>query len=810
MNTWCYIVIIIVVIVDRALLLLLDVLVDAGIPRTLGAGPRRPGFDPYLTFVINSVFLRFHTRPYRNPEEKWQIARACLKLFDKFLQQYDPQAGDFPVGNQPPDFNPPPGYHLMIQLHTKSQFLDLLLYIIDEATDLFDGYTSFSGREHLERSTLHCLNILHRALVLKPKFFGLLSSCSCKILLTSLSKLLLNINPRTSRPDHVVKLLKFFGYHSTMPRHALTATKVLMQLTQQPAIHSQLVQILSSCTELEAELRWGFVLCLDTEDDWQPKGGKEDVATSTKEAIIALIKQCLPLPSPNLAHWLLGFELNRDVSKMVFQFPGVCNQPRTCIHSLLCLMNSIHNRQGIQLKPTLIEASYGLLYALCENPKTYGPILKFIKQSQDFFQSHVFAITVKNNFSTSELNQMSWLLKTIAIEQKICSGGNQIFYLKHLMKLLVGFPHVIEVKDKDSIDNVDLLQGSANGVSVSRRNLLKDLISTYDFSVTIIPMPRWDYFDNSVMEKLIAGCEMGKSPRLINVKRLHQTLVDELTGLQGTAAASQRQPILQEVQKVLSYALRINSMRQHQSATVRFMDAWRQLVQVIFVTLPSDVMGMDEQQTLLMELLEALLGKMLSCEVLPEVATLASSAVLLLMDCLRTSHVRSLRRKSVLSQSDSDRLFLQNIIHSNSSTLKSMLHSILQWIIVSGVSCQNLRANLYGSLLNYLHLVDRGGRDEDDGSQQLDKLPLISADVLSSFGDKLIQVLCHDCIGGHDICKMLAMASINKFLTLNVQLNWIGYLSAKGFLKHLMDSLLGSDIELKRLLESVPESIRYR
>lgn len=806
----------------RSLLELLDVLIDTGIPRTLGAGPRKPGFDPYLTFIVNSVFLKFHTRAYRNVEEKWQVARACLKLFDKFLHQYNPQASDFPVGNQPPDFNPPPGYHLMIQLHTKSQFLDLLLYIIDEGTNMFDSYAIFPGREHLEKCTLYCLNILYKALMLKPKFFGLLSNCSCKILLTSLSKLLLNINPRTSKPDYVIKIIKFISYQSAIPQHALVATKVLTQLTQQPAVHSQIMEILLSYTELEMYLRWGFVLCLDADEDWHEKSSKEDIITSTKEAIINLMKQCLSHPSPNLTHWLMGYDVKRDVSKTIFQFPGVCNFPRTCLHSLFCLMNSVYNKHGIQLKPTLIEVSYSLLYSLCDNPKTYGPMLKFIKQSQDFFQKHVNAITVKSNFSTSELNQISWLLKTIAIEQKICSGGNQIFYLKHLTKLLVGYPHVIEVKDKDNIDNIDSLQATVNGVSVSRKNLLKDLISTFDFGVTLISTPQWDYFDNSIMEKLIVSCEMGKSPRLINVKKLHQTLIDELTTLQGTAAASQRQLILQEIQKVLSYAIRINNMRQHQSASVRFMDAWRQLVQIIFVTLPSDVMSMEEQQTLLIELLETLLNKMLSCEVLPEVGTLASSAVLLLMDCLRKSHIKSLQRKKVMSQDDSDRLFVQNIIYSNTSSLKFMLHSILQWIIISGVSSQKLRVNLYGSLLSYLHLISVGYEEKpvpqhssfyvsrlDNPEYELnDDRILISADVLSSFGDKLIEVLCHDCIGGHDICKMLAMASINRFITLNIQVNWITFISAKGFLKHLIDSLLNSDNDLKSVLETVPDTFR--
>jgi nuclear pore complex protein Nup205 len=61
----------------RALLHLLDVLTDVSVPRLLGVGTRTPGFDPYLNFVINSVFLRFNTRSYKNADEKVSGVLSC-------------------------------------------------------------------------------------------------------------------------------------------------------------------------------------------------------------------------------------------------------------------------------------------------------------------------------------------------------------------------------------------------------------------------------------------------------------------------------------------------------------------------------------------------------------------------------------------------------------------------------------------------------------------------------------------------------------------------------------------------------------
>ncbi|XP_055611030.1 nuclear pore complex protein Nup205-like [Uranotaenia lowii] len=39
---------------------LLYTLCETGITKTLGAGPRKPGLDSYITFIIDAVFLCFY------------------------------------------------------------------------------------------------------------------------------------------------------------------------------------------------------------------------------------------------------------------------------------------------------------------------------------------------------------------------------------------------------------------------------------------------------------------------------------------------------------------------------------------------------------------------------------------------------------------------------------------------------------------------------------------------------------------------------------------------------------------------------
>ena len=78
-----------------AFISLLDRLTDTSIPGALGAGTRNPGFHPYLSFVQDSVFLKFHTRTYREPGERWAVAAASLQLLHKLLVEYQPSVEEF-------------------------------------------------------------------------------------------------------------------------------------------------------------------------------------------------------------------------------------------------------------------------------------------------------------------------------------------------------------------------------------------------------------------------------------------------------------------------------------------------------------------------------------------------------------------------------------------------------------------------------------------------------------------------------------------------------------------------------------------
>ena len=60
----------------RSFLALLDKLTDIPVPLYLGSEYRVPGFQPYLQFVQDSVFLKFDSRGYKDPQEKVKGGRG--------------------------------------------------------------------------------------------------------------------------------------------------------------------------------------------------------------------------------------------------------------------------------------------------------------------------------------------------------------------------------------------------------------------------------------------------------------------------------------------------------------------------------------------------------------------------------------------------------------------------------------------------------------------------------------------------------------------------------------------------------------
>ncbi|KAF6214486.1 hypothetical protein GE061_009229 [Apolygus lucorum] len=823
----------------RAVLNLFNGLTDKPIPKLLGASQRTPGFDPYLNFILNNVLLRFAGRCYKDPKEKWEVCQGAMALISKLLLQYDPSKDEFlakhvqayTLGTA--QVNPPPGYHIMISLCSKSELLRLLLLLIDEGCRVFDVHNSFPGKTELENSVLYALKMLQHGLEMQPMFLNLLNSSNSNILLVGLNRLILGVNEVTNKPDHLLNIAKYVTYQSWLPKHALPAVNILTLVTSDrmfssPPLHGHLLSLFLSSPQIKSSIRHGFVTCLEMEEE-VVEGSEEDileaeeddprrVITETKRSICLFLLQTLQQGVPNVAHYLFGFDLNKEIRKTVFQQPGVLGMPRSCLHSILGLLNT-HLVNLSQNSGSLVELYYRIIYALAYNTRTSEPTLRFLRSSGDFLKRHLAALPFTTTFddptSVTRLRQMSWLLKTVAIEMKVTATNQQLSQLASLVQTYTGCSKDMRPASNESTNYP--LSLSFDQVKPGEQLVLQ-LLKHTKFRIQSVPDPELEFVNVARLKKLMKDCEVDEERiRTVDVRTLHIALENELN-LQSKSTSNTHRI---EIQTILAYVTKVNAAARLKMATIRFLDAWRHATEVMFAVATNDALNLEKRFNLLVDVIHEMLSKAVQSASQPEIANLISGSVLLLFVDLRQTYI------SEMGKGDETDSKLCNFMDSNHYKLTTVLTNLVKWILNSGAGPQKVRANLYAALLNFFHLSreksDLRKKSCLDQSRRSDYVTMLDAtvtghggvitdrsniDVILAQGERLVDMLCHDCSTSHDICKMLALSCLDMIVEIDAATTWTSVLSSRGYLKYIIDSLLDMDKHLIQLLSNNVKNLK--
>ncbi|XP_045761560.1 nuclear pore complex protein Nup205 [Maniola jurtina] len=796
---------------SRAFLTLLDSLCAAApLPRTLGAGTRPPGLDPYVDHALNRLALPAPHRPYSRPHEKWQVLSISFRLFARWLDQYEPSSADFPPSNREPDVNPPPGFRLLLQLHTKSEFLRLVLTTLDEAHELMDRQTA---PEHVfvQSTLISSLSILERALALERPLNAAAAEAGRGVLVVGLSKLIL-APEGPDNTDRLVTCCKVLEHGAVLPEAAAKAVALLCRALQSPSCARHLLASVLHRHELSVEIRHGFVECLEAEE-WAAgevcPGGAEH-ARAAKEGVVLLLLQLLPTAPHSLAHFLLGYNLHDDISKSVLQEAGSAGAPRTCFHSILDILEAYIAPSGNTQKEatTLIESCYRLLYWICARPATSPPALRFLRARDYFLARHVKATVNLETATPATISSRSWAIRACACEAGAAGAGRHHAALQALLTALTHSPQ--------------------RNAQVWEWCVIRRSLESLPVTVEAVPEPRWELFHAHQLRQAIADCDLptGLGGKRISVSRVNALLTRELASLR---ASTQRELVVVEIQKVLDYVTEVNKQRNLAATLSHYYDSWRQLTEILFCVAPQDLLNVESRKNLILNILQDLLNKIPPAEVLPQIGNLASGTVLLLLVNLRHCYILQ-KRESSLKSADFETSFFgpsNQIMQTKSLTLKFILHKILSWILVSGVSTPKIRVNLYGALLNFLNIVNlkqSPADPEEEGnttyvsrldsskarpSREESNLKSMAIDVINGFGDNLCSIVCSDCIGGgHDVCRMVALSCLDTLIEINPCTDWMNTLTNQGYLRSLIDSLLQDDEGLREALEPNPKSLR--
>ncbi|KAM4733383.1 LOW QUALITY PROTEIN: nuclear pore complex protein Nup205 [Anableps anableps] len=822
----------------RAFCHLISTLVESSVPVNLGAGLRAPGFQPYLNFLRDSVFLPFPTRAYRRPAEKWEVADCVLEVFHKLLRDYEPQPSDFIQetvelqGEQVPAHKPP-GHSIMFHLLNDSPMLALCLSLLEEGVRQLDTYAPFPGKKHLESAVLHCLCLLDLALQKEVMFMDLLRESQSSLLVSPLEQLFQGVSPQTRRADHIVNIARYLYHSSSNPEAAFQSAKILRRIANYPNIQIRLVGDFTHDQAVSDKLMAGFVECLDNEEAEEGTEREDDVDRLKKVArirhetqihILNLLITSLELKAPNLALYLLGYEVKKPVTSTNLQDPGVLGCPRSCLHAILSLLQrGTEKRSGpvlTQQAPHLAELCYQVIYQLCACPDTSGPTMRYLRTSQDFLFSHLQHLPfILTENQIAALSQMSWLMKTAAIELRVTSLNRQRSHTQRLVSLLLDDqPHPQHAADGESGMEEDTRSVSGflhfETVSKVRRKLLS-VLDAIDFSQDMPELLQLDFFERAQIEQVISNCEHvnEQGHTVCNVKLLHRVLVAEVNALQGMAAIGQRPLLMEEVNSILQQVVERNRVRRSLSAKRHALQSWRSLVETLLTACPADLIPADDRQLIIRDLLLDLFDKVLSEDAAGELMPMVAGAVFTLTAQLSQS-VLSEQQQGAGSEASSGFASIAN------SALHLILRKLLDFILCTGGGYQRLRAHLYGSLLYYLQMAQKPEEPDtlqmagkamwerltapEDGFTKLQRENLA---IIESYGKTLMEVVCRDACDGHEISRMLALAVLDRIF-IDRQNQWLLYVCNSGYLRSLVESLRQDDAALQSLLTPQPPLLK--
>ncbi|XP_063052981.1 nuclear pore complex protein Nup205 [Engraulis encrasicolus] len=821
----------------RAFCQLISSLIESALPVNLGAGTRAPGFQPYLSFLRDAVFLCFPTRAYRRPAEKWEVAEGVLEVFHKLLRDYEPTPSDFlpeavEVGGETVASHKPPGHSLMFHLLNDSPTLALCLSLLQEGVRMLDTYAPFPGKKQLESAVLHCLCLLELALQKQALFMDLLRESQASLLVSPLEQLLQGVSSHTRKADHITNIARYLYHSSTNPEAAFQSAKILRRIARYPNIQNRLVGDFTHDQAVSEKLMAGFVECLDNEEAEEGLENIEGVDVDksvarirheTQVHILNLLITSLELPGPNLALYLLGYNIKKAVSSTNLQDPGVLGCPRSCLHAILSLLQrGSEKRSGPEITqeaPHLAELCYQVIYQLCACSETSGPTMRYLRTSQDFLFSHLQHLPfVAPGNEIASLTQMSWLMKTAAIELRLTSLNRQRSHTQRLLNLLLNDqPHTQHTADSEFGMEEDTKSVSGflhfDTVSKVRRKLLS-VLDAINFSQEVPELLQLDFFERAQIEQVITNCEHvnEQGHTVSNVKLLHRVLVAEVNALQGMAAIGQRPMLMEEVNSILQQVVERNRVRRSLSAKRHALQSWRSVVETILTACPADLIPPDQRQLIIRDLLLDLHDKVLAEDTAVELMPVVAGAVFTL-----TAHLS----QSVLSEQQQGAGLEGGFASIANSALHLILRKLLDFILCTGGGFQRLRAHLYGSLLYYLQIAQKpeepdtlqtGGSSmwsrlmaPEDGYSQLQRESLA---IIESYGTTLMEVVCRDACDGHEIGRMLALAVLDRILSIDRQSAWLLFVCNSGYLRVLVESLRQDDGALQTLLCPQPPLLK--
>ena len=422
------------------------------IPDNLGLGLRAKnallGFQPYLHFLVNQVYLKVLYRAYKNAEEKWQLTNDILEIFYQIIFKYECQTEDFRSNEtsatdpfQINAFKSPlsnsSGYRLLYDFIHDGPIVKMLFVILNESLNYLLEFNS-KNDSCIEQASLNCLKLISLIIERQKNFIDKMKMFNLNVEATGIEKLIISINLNTNRAEYFMSIFRFIQFNSSLVNHSYHSLNIIYLLSKYSLINQQILNLfLKSCLSLDEqfELIHSFVEfldfdnptnedsilnvvrqgldCSDTDSEYSqivvevdPSENAQAKSHSRLKALKLLIFY-LRLPAPNISHLLLGFDIHKSLNNQQFYNPGtkinyrgdtniLSIVPRNCLHSVIKILNYfIHDQTILNKTPQTIELCYEIIFILCSDFRFKTQILNYLRNEFDFVNLNLKRVPFK-------------------------------------------------------------------------------------------------------------------------------------------------------------------------------------------------------------------------------------------------------------------------------------------------------------------------------------------------------------------------------------------------------------------------------
>ncbi|XP_070003798.1 nuclear pore complex protein NUP205 [Nicotiana sylvestris] len=775
-------------------------------------------FIGIFKFIYDHVFGPFPQRAYADPCEKWQLVIACLKHFQMMLSMYSIRDEDIDsvvdqyqlseAGQSTPLQMQLPLIELMKDFMSgKTVFRNIMSILSPGVNYLIGERTSQIYGQLLEKAVLLSLEIIN--LVLEK---DLAVSDFWRPLYQPLDVIL------SQDQNQVVALLEYVRY-DLQPHVQQSSIKImnilssrmvgLVQLLIKSNAAGSLIEDYAACLELRSEE------CQIIEDSREDSG----------VLILQLLIDNISRPAPNIAHLLLKFDVNSPVERTMLQ-------PKFHYSCLKVILDVLENLLKPDVNAFLHEFAFQLLYELCTDPLTCGPMMDLLSTKKYwFFVKHLDIIGIaplpKRNSSqalrVSSLHQRAWLLKLLTVELHAAdmSSSTHREACQSILSQLFG-DGIFEYDADLGVCSPNHQSSPAmNGARMISKAKVLELLEVVQFkspdtllkSSQAVSSAKYGFLAEDILTNP-ATCEKGgvyyyseRGDRLIDLAAFRDKLWQKYSLFDPQNSSFNSEVELNEIrdaiQQLLRWGWRYNKNLEEQAAQLHMLTGWSQIVEV---SASRKISSLPNRSEILFQLLDASLSASGSPDCSLKMALILTQVGLTCMAKLRDE------RFLCPSGLNNDTVTCLDIMMTKQLS-NGACHSILFKLILAilrNESSEALRRRQYALLLSYIqycqHMLDPDlpttvlqlltMDEQENGDLDLEKIVKDQTEmaranfsIIRKEAQSLLDLIIKDATHGSESGKTISLYVLDALICIDHEKFFLSQLQSRGFLRSCLVSI---------------------